>query len=626
LYPTASMDEILGSIKDPGKLVVVEESPEFPGELLWQNPDAQSFLARYRDWISRYMCTNELFMAREFVKQLDSDGYDVRFADNTQTILDSFSRYEQPLDVQNFTCPTFSEKPGALYPFQTFTLNRALERSTLDRAGDRLMFVGFCTGSGKSLIACAGAQELINRDQVDVVLIFSLMCMKHNLAYSAKASLDKTTELEWCISEGPKIQRRDMYKAERQVYVLNYEKLWADYDLLRKLTEGKRVLLVLDEAQKLLTAETDPRRYTKTRKHFNRLIAGCEPTVWPMSASVVGASPLRYRDVFNLAGSPQTNPLGNVTEFVGRYALEANTYQINKYTSTTYYTWNIGRLHEVRHRVAAMTQSARKTDPGVREYFKGNQVEIVPIQMSSMTRVLYDTIVRDAEDAAKDGDPLVGYYRLLRYVCNTPRALLASQDAKAAYYASLYPKAITDAHNAKLDYFLSQLEMIADAQEKVIAFTQWTNLSLLLLAPQIKERGIEHVLHYGVGQKDAESRAAQHIFKTDPSVTLFFSSDAGAHGLNLPEAKYNISYECPYSYDLLMQRSERNNRADSQFDTTTYVYVTEGTVEERVYQVNEERRLLAQATLGTTETLNYGSVRATRSEEANLRFLLFGKE
>ena len=610
---------------DPARLVVVEESPEFKGELLFQAFDANAFLARYRDWISRYMCANELFMAKAFIEQLESDGWQLIFTSSTAPILDNFERWSTPIDVENFTCPTFGNTPPGLYPFQQFTLNRMFDRSTRFRPQDRLMFIGFCTGSGKSLMACAGAQELFNRDQIDVVLVFTLMCMKENFAHAAKASFDQTTTLDWCVPEGTKKQRTKAYGEGHQVYVLNYERCWADYDALRELTEGKRVLWVLDEAQKLLTAETNPRWYTKMRQHYDRLVGNCEATIWPMSASVVGASPLRYRDVFNLAGKTDNNPLGTVEEFVDRYALEKRIFQINRWREHTYYTWNLGRLHEVRHRVACQTQSARKTDPGVREHFEGNRAEVVPIQMSKQDRKLYDAIVADAEQAAIDGDPLIGYYRLLRYVCNTPLALSASSDDKAAYYADLYPELITNKHCAKLEYFLDQLERTADEQEKVIAFTSWTNLSLLLLAPEVAARKVNHVLHYGVGQAQQDSQAAQQRFKNDPDVTLFFSSDAGAHGLNLPEARYNISYECPYSYDLLMQRSERNNRADSEFDTVTYIYVTEGTVEERVYEINEERRKLAAATLGTSETLNYGGVRATQSEEANLSYLLFGK-
>ena len=624
MYPIVEIDEVLGSCKDPDKLVVIEESPEFPGNLLFQTTDDVRFLHLWKDWVSRYMCINELFMLRAFVTELEAFDYQVVFTPSTKGILESYERWEQPMQVENFICPG----GGQLYPYQTFTLNRALERAVLPDAKDRLMFAGWCTGSGKSLLACSGTQELFNRGQIDVALCFSLMKMKHNLSYASSASFDKTTNLQWAISEGSKKQRTEAYlNPDNQVFVLNYEKMWADYDDLSELTAGRRVLWIFDEVQKVVTDKTDARQYTKTRKHLNKLVTDSEATVWPMSASVVGSNPLRYRDVFNLAGTDRDNPLGSVASFEDRYTTEIKKFSISRWSEIKYYTWNLAKLHEVRHRVSARTQSARKTDPGVREFFKGNKMELIPIQMSSQDRKLYDAVVDLASDSRTD-DPeksLMPYYKLLRYICNTPLTLAQTTDGAGMMIAERFPKLINNDHNSKLEFFLDQVEMIADQGEKCIAFTQWTNLGLHLLAPELDKRGISYVKHWGVGQKDAESAAAQHIFKTDPSITLFFSSDAGAMGLNLPEAKYCINYEVPYAYDLLMQRSERNNRADTQFDTTAYAYITEDTVEERIWEINDERRKLAAATLGTTETLNYGD-RANRSEEANLSFLIFGEK
>lgn len=620
MYPIVTIDDALANC-DPDKLVVVEESPEFPGNLVFQTTDDVLFLSIWREWISRYMCLNELFMLRSFITELDTAGYQVCFLSSTKAILEAYQRWEQPLTIEGFTCPG----EGDLYPFQTFTLNRAMERVTLLSPQNRLLFAGWCAGAGKSLFACAGAQELYNRDQIDLVLCFTLMPMKYNFAHAAKASFARTTRLTSIVSEGTKKAREKAYAGEYDVYVLNYEKTWADYDSLKELTQGKRVLWIFDEAQKVVTGDINPRNKTKTRKHLDVLVRGSEAVVWPMSASVVGANPLRYRDVYNLAGTDRHNPLGETTEFEERYATEVKLWSPSKWSDPVrYYTWNIGKLHEVRHRVVGRTQSARKTDPGVREYFKGNRLELVPIQMSKDTRKLYEAIKADALVQRSQGS-LVEHYRLLRYVCNTPLALGVTNSPLGQKIAAEHPKLITNTHNEKLNYFLDQIESIAEAEEKVIAFTKWTNLGLHLIAPEVEKRGIRHVLHWGTGQSDADSQEAQRQFKEDPAITLFLSSDAGAEGLNLPEAQSNISYECPYAYDKLMQRSERNNRADSTHDTVTYVYITEDTVEERIWEINEERRKLAAATLGTTETLDYGG-RLARSEEANADYLIFGDE
>jgi hypothetical protein len=599
-------------VKESGlaSLVVVEQSPDWPGELIFQPANPQGFYDQYGDWTSRYLVLNQLFALKQFHQLLLHDGLRPIFDPNTRPILDKFDRWSVPLKVRGFTCPG----EGQLYPFQDFTLNRALERAHGRTAADRLFFCNWTTGSGKSLFAMAGAQELFNRGDIDLVMAFTLMGSKINLATDAVASFAKTTTLSPLVNDGSKAQRVRGYGGDFDVLVSNYEKCWVDHDQISALTKGRRVLWVLDEASKVLKAHGER---TRTRKALQKLIRGSNGIVWPMSASVVDASPLRYRDVYNLSGTADTNnPLGTKQEFQARYS------RWGQFSNTDSEEWNRARLHEIRHRVADRTQAVRKTDPGVREFFKGMASVIVPIHMSPQDRGLYEMIRTDARAVIDDipegespGMAVMAHYRMLRYVCNTPEALTVSQDEFAVRMQTDYPELLTSAHCAKLDTFLDQVTEIADQGDKVVAFMHFTNLGILLLAPHLDKRGIGYVLHYGVGQKPRERQVAQQQFKTNPAVTLFLSSDAGSHGLNLPEARYVINYDVPRSYDLLMQRSERINRADSKLDgMTSYCYVTtfeepEVCVEQEIWEENERRRLIAAATMGTAESRDYGTPR-----------------
>jgi hypothetical protein len=605
------------------QLVVVEESPDWRGELIFQAADPQSFYTRYRDWMSRYMVLNQLFNLGSFLDLIRQDGYRPVLSPSTAHILGNFNRWSTPLDIDGFTCPSRDDNPGELFPFQTFAINRALERAHQDKSTDRLFFFNLGTGTGKSICATAGAQELFNRDMIDLVCAFTLSASKINLATDAVASFARTTQLRAVVNDGGKRQRTAVYQQQvnrypqyPHVFVMNYEKCWADFDELMALVKGRRVLWVFDESSKCVKATTP---MTKMRKHLNQLVRASIPTVWPMSASVVDASPLRYRDVYNLSGIvDKNNPLGTRRDFQNRYA--------RSFYGSQDLEWSRARLQEVRHRVAPMTQTARKTDPGVREQFKGMQTELILIQMSDPDRELYDLVVEDArreKERCGDEANLMSHYRLMRYICNTPESLTATQDALGMRLATEHPKLVTASHCAKMTMFLDQLEEIAGQEDKVVAFSHFTKLGMLLLAPHVKARGISHVLHYGVGQSTQESQEAQRKFKTDPKVTLFLSSDAGSHGLNLPEARFVINYEVPYSYDVLMQRSERINRADSKLDgMTSYCYVTEHTVEERIWEENNRRRKIAAAVQGTVETLDYGP---PKSEEQAVDYLIFGK-
>lgn len=599
---TDDLDAVLAA-GDPARLCVVEESPDWPGELVFQAVDQQDFYARYHEWLSRYGVLNEVYMLGAFVDRLREDGWHPVFLPSCKPVLEAVARWSEPLEVAGLTVPG----GGSLYPYQSFTLRRALERA---ESGDGYWFFGWGTGSGKSLAAAAGAQELFNRGEAEVVIAFTLRKLRTNL----QRYFSQTTGLNAVVCEGTPAKRKAMWEdPDIQVYVTNYDKAYHDFAHMQRVTGERRPLFVLDEVQKILT---DGKR-TRARQHLDEIVTGTRrrrgPLVWPMSASVVSANPLRYRDVFSLVPPGAAgHPLGTRADFEDRYAKERRDLRITARNGRVFtiveYDWDLHRLQEVRHRVADRAQHVRKTDPGVRDNFRGMQTVVVPVQMSDEDRDLYDEVSRRAREAKEAGEGgMAGYFQLLRYICNTPEALLHTSNEYGKELAGRFPDLVTSANSAKMEMFLDQVEAIRDAGDKAVVFTQWTNLSLFLLSAQLDKRGIPHVDHYGVGMTDRQAQQAQDRFKADPAVTVFLSSDAGAYGLNMQEARYVINYECPYSYDTLMQRGERINRADSYLDgLTSYVYVTDGTVEERIWQVNNRRRELASATLGTTEALSYG--------------------
>lgn len=597
----------------PETLVCVEQHPDYPDSLVFQTLGEELY-PRYSEWLSRYLCLNELFLLDDFVRLLEQDGWSVLFMPSAKPILDDLLRWRMPLEIDGLTIPN----NGRLYPFQSFTLRRALERTGNPTSADRLMFVGWGTGAGKTVFAAAGAQEMFNRGAVDLCLAYTLGPLKTNLA----RFLTNATTLRVSLpSGGPKKRLESYMDPSNQVFVINYEKNRFDLDALTELVKGKRVLFICDEASKLLTEG----KQNSFRTGFDKLVKATEwDVIWPMSASVVSSNPLRYRDVFNLPAGTD-NPLGTKADFVARYATEVRTFSMpTRYGSypVQFYSWNNAALHEVRHRVSSRAMSVRKTDPAIRDLFKGLQTIVVPVQMSDQDRRLYNKIIDQATVAKANGQSLMPFYRLLRYVCNNPDSLRWTNDPLGRELASTQAALVTSAHSSKLEVFLDMVEDIRDAGDKTLVFTQWVTMSLELIASALKSRQIRFVTHHG-SQSAKENNQAQHDFKNDPGITVFLSSDAGAHGLNMTEARYVIHYESSYSWDVMMQRSNRIDRADSHLDgLTSYVLVTEDSVEERVWDICNERRELASATVGTNEALSYES----RSESDNLEFLIFGKE
>lgn len=605
--------DLLDSAVPPSRIILVEEHPEYRGYLQFEPLDETArgmFYGEYQDWMSRHLILNELHLARRFTTQLERDGYYPLWTPSTAPIQADIDRWSAPLAIEGYEFRLF----------QAFSLNRALERAMVgENASERFWFWNWSAGAGKSFCSGAAAKALFQSGDIDIVIACTLSKLKENL----RRTFEHPAGLDAVVNDGTKDKRRRGYQAEHQVYVMNYEKLWVDETEVAELTFGKRVLWVLDEGHKLITDNGQ----NKARQALDRLTDACTAIVWPMSATVVGGNPLRFRDVFSLDGRPTANPLSTKTDFIRRYASRVSNVPVKtkngRAFAFTTYDWNLTALQEVRHRVGDRTMAVRKTDPGVREQFKGIETLPVQVQATPATRELLDLITSKARAAQQRGEGLAPHYLMARLACINPEALRYSSSPEAAEILDERPDLLDAAHSAKIEVLNGLLDEIREAQDKAVVFCHWTELGLLRLAPHLT---VPHVLHYGTGQSAAESQRAQDRFKADPDITAFCSSDAGTHGLNLQEARYVINVDPTYSYDDLAQRNARIDRADSHLDgLTAYVLITEDSVEERVWETCESRRRLAAAVQGTQEELSYGDERSSRDENKNLEWLLFGE-
>lgn len=605
--------DLLDSAIPPSRIILVEEHPDYPGHLQFDPLDETArglFYDEHSDWMSRHLVLNELHLAHRFTSQLEQDGYYVLWTPSTAAIQADIDRWNSPLHIEGYT----------LRPFQNFSLNRALERARNGQsASDRFWFWNWSAGAGKSYTSGAAARALFDSGDIDLVIACTLSKLKENLrrTFVSPAGLDAV------INDGTKNRRVRRYREDHQVWVMNYEKLWHDEQAITELIFRRRVLWVLDEGHKLITDGGK----TKARQALDRMTRMCTATVWPMSATVVGGNPLRFRDVFSLDGRSNLNPLSTKADFVQRYADRVNTVPVRSkngaHYSFTTYDWNLAKLQEVRHRVGNRTMAVRKTDPGVREQFKGIETLPVSVQATPGTRELLDLITGKARAAQSRDESLAPFYLLARIACINPEALRYSTSAEAAEIIAERPDLLEAAHSSKIEILNGLLEEIREAQDKAVVFCHWTELGLLRLAPHIS---VPHVLHYGTGQSAKDSQDAQDRFKADPDITAFCTSDAGTHGLNLQEARYVVNVDPTYSYDDLAQRNARIDRADSHLDgLTAYVLITEDSVEERVWDTCQSRRQLAAAVQGTQEELSYQTDdRSAREEGRNLEWLMFG--
>lgn len=585
----------------PNRLVVFEPSRINNSTLICSSLDSlhlnDQFFPQWRSYLSSTGLVNEMFLLDSLLEDLVSSGFTpVFFSECIPAILEHLE-FKKKLVVDGLLLPDGFE----LFPYQSYGLRKAIKMADSTNMEAPLFFFNFGTGTGKSIISAAGAQELFNQGKIDLCVAFTLSKLKINLM----RTFNQHTSLNAVNVEGQKKQRQKKYKGDFDVLVTNYERCHFDFEELSELVSGKRVLWIMDECQKVIHSD---QKATNARKAMDKLIKKADSICWPMSATVVNDSPLNFRDTFSLNGRPRKNILGTKKDFEDEF-LESK-FEKSFITrkgfrfSTTTYSWDNDKLETIPERVSDYTMSVRKRDKPVASMFKDIDVIVTPIQMSSEDRFIYRKVEAEAERIKNASGSISVCLKNLRYICNTPEVLQFSNDDLSIELCRDYPKSITSKYSSKLEVFLDQVEAIGRSKEKVIAFTKFTKLTLFTLHKYLKKRGIKHVIHYGAGQSQLESQKAQDEFKNNDDVVLFLTSDAGAHGLNFQEARYVIHYDVPYSYDLLVQRNDRINRADSYLDgQTSYLYITEDSIEERIWEENKRRKRLAEKTQGVKEYL-----------------------
>lgn len=592
-----SLTEV-GEITDDTVILLRHET--FKDQIKFFHKDQYNFTRSHSEYLSDYGILNDSFMFNRFLEELTTESYQIYCLKDTVDLITQIQLWNEPLEIEGLNLPSFNGNKSQLFPYQQFGIRKGLDAYRNNR-NHTVFFYNHATGTGKSVLSMALIQEaMINRKDFDYVLVFTLKKNKLNFT----RDINNFTEANALRNEGLAEKRNKWYfKPEYNVFVMNYEKAHFDAVALKKLLKGKRVLMIMDEVQKILSY-ADGRTKNQSAKALKALIKVCKTAfIVPTSASGVNGNPIRYWRIFDF---DDANPLGNTTEFKNTYGRE---YLFSAYGRVEKrIEWIPEKINAIRHIVANQVHSVRKTDPGVKEYFKDTDLVPVPIDLSDEDREVYDLILRLAREDVNEDIPFVQYFNALRYLCNTPEGFQYTDNkiCKALIAAGYTFSSKT---SSKMEVLLDKVEAIIDQGDKCIIFSHWTNISIKPIADALRGRRINFVVHHGeMSEKDAQ--VAQDAFKSRTEVSVFLSSDAGSHGLNFPEAKYVINYEIPHSYDDLMQRCDRIDRATSYHDGITfYAFYCVNTVEEKIYEINNSRRRMNEMVQGTVETLGRTSVK-----------------
>jgi SNF2 family DNA or RNA helicase len=164
----------------------------------------------------------------------------------------------------------------------------------------------------------------------------------------------------------------------------------------------------------------------------------------------------------------------------------------------------------------------------------------------------------------------------LRQVCCDPRLVKLAAARRVAA-------------SAKLEHLMEMLPQLVEDGRRILLFSQFTSM-LDLIKPAVAEAGIEFVELRG----DTTDRAGPVARFQRGKVPLFLISlKAGGTGLNLTAADTVIHYDPWWNPAVEDQATDRAHRIGQDKPVFVYKLVAQGTVEERMLELQQRKKALA---------------------------------
>jgi superfamily II DNA or RNA helicase len=165
---------------------------------------------------------------------------------------------------------------------------------------------------------------------------------------------------------------------------------------------------------------------------------------------------------------------------------------------------------------------------------------------------------------------------------------------QAACHPGLIDKTRSGEPSAKLDMLFTQLEEILEEGHKALVFSQFT--SLLSIVRQRLDNPARPVQYAYLDGKTRDRKSPVEQFQNDPNTRLFLISlKAGGLGLNLTGADYVFLLDPWWNPAVEAQAIDRAHRIGQTRHVFAYRLIARGTVEEKVLQLQQTKRDLADA-------------------------------
>ncbi len=234
----------------------------------------------------------------------------------------------------------------------------------------------------------------------------------------------------------------------------------------------------------------------------------------------------------------------------------------------------------------------KKTDPAIAPDLPPRTVTDRVVELTPEQVTLYEAEVREALETIRNKKGIARQglvFRMmtvLKQICNHP-----------AQY--LHQGGPIVGRSGKLAALEELLEIIVDEAQSALVFSQYVEMCSLIEA-RLSQLGIGTVfLHGSVPVRRREEMVT--AFQSGRVPVFLLSLKAGGVGLNLTRATHVIHYDRWWNPAVEDQATDRAHRIGQDRPVQVHRLVTEGTLEDRIAELLEKKRDLAEAVVGDGE-------------------------
>ncbi|MET9887014.1 DEAD/DEAH box helicase [Streptomyces sp. NPDC006430] len=236
----------------------------------------------------------------------------------------------------------------------------------------------------------------------------------------------------------------------------------------------------------------------------------------------------------------------------------------------------------------------KKSDPGIAPELPPKTETDHPVSLTREQASLYQAAVDEAmavieaSEGIERRGMIMKLLASLKQICNHPAQYLKEEEPRIPH------------RSGKLALLDELLDTILAEGGSVLVFTQYVTMARII-ERHLSSRGISHQLLHG-GTPVARREQLVDRFQSGEVPVFLLSLKAAGTGLNLTRAGHVVHFDRWWNPAVEEQATDRAYRIGQTQPVQVHRIIAEGTVEDRIAEMLEAKRALADAVLGSGES------------------------